>query len=312
MDQPEPVAEPPANLGHAAAGHPAVQDVFQIAAVERIESLVCQLAERIPAADVPLRILFDVAGLAALRNKEVVLVIEGLFRLDIFAPRAPVRVRREKAIVVRADAGFRDGAERFRRGQGLGAVEIGLQAGIAQREHSVGWKRIQNLGDDLARVVEQAIGGMVPLAPRADESGFQKREHVGIFAQDRAKLVQVGQYAIERCVGLTNGTEVIGEAADDLDSRGARGGEIGAHAIQHGRTLRASCHSGWRPQRQRMGRVVGLRWLPYDIECLALAESCAMTVQFFDFNRPMTLVTAADGTIAATLRAGRRNELRFA
>jgi len=37
-----------------------------------------------------------------------------------------------------------------------------------------------------------------------------------------------------------------------------------------------------------------------------------MTVQFFDFNRPMTLVTAADGTIAATLRAGRRNELRFA
>jgi len=32
----------------------------------------------------------------------------------------------------------------------------------------------------------------------------------------------------------------------------------------------------------------------------------------FDFNRPMTLVTAADGTIAATLRAGRRYELRFA
>ena len=125
MDQPEPVAEPPANLGHAAAGHPAVQDVFQIAAVERIESLVCQLAERIPAADVPLRILFDVAGLAALRNKEVVLVIESLFRLDIFAPRAPVRVRREKAIVVRADAGFRDGAERFRRGQGLNAAPPG-------------------------------------------------------------------------------------------------------------------------------------------------------------------------------------------
>lgn len=61
-----------------------------------------------------------------------------------------------------------------------------------------------------------------------------------------------------------------------------------------------------------MGRVVGLRRLPYDIECLALAESCAMTVQFFDFNRPMTLVTAADGTIAATLRAGRRYALRFA
>jgi len=31
-----------------------------------------------------------------------------------------------------------------------------------------------------------------------------------------------------------------------------------------------------------------------------------------DFNRPMTLVTAADGTIPATLRAGRRYELRFA
>ncbi len=84
-------------------------------------------------------------------------------------------------------------------------------------------------------MVQQSVGGVVPLAPIADEPGFEKGEHIGVFAQHGAELIEMSEDAIEGSVGRTLGAGIVIETADHLEAGVAGSSKIGANAIGHGR-----------------------------------------------------------------------------
>ena len=85
-------------------------------------------------------VFLRLTGLATLRDKKIVLVIESLLRGHITrGPGSTVGAGGEEAIIVRANAGLGNRGESLGGGERFGPVEIGLGARIAQRNHAVGW-----------------------------------------------------------------------------------------------------------------------------------------------------------------------------
>jgi hypothetical protein len=90
-----------------------------------------------------------------------------------------------------------------------GPHKIGFEAWVAQRQHAVWREHIEQLGNDLGRMVKQSVGGMVPLAPIADEPGLEKGEHIGVLAQHGAELIEMSEHAIEGSVGRILGAGIV-------------------------------------------------------------------------------------------------------